>query len=212
MEGIGQEIRKNEMGRSSFLNELVSVPLKDFDCLNDFCSGVEAMDDFIRGDFRLSIENHYCIPYATMYKGELVAIFALSFDSIDLDSDDKEEMQSGLSSAGTPDVDWNYKETFYSKPRYPALDIAYLAVQKKWRGMGIGDFIIKEIALQARSQTFAGCQFLTVEALATKEYSAVGFYERCGFAPNEVKKAYKDTLRMYMTLYAAPTEWEEDVE
>ena len=46
------------------------------------------------------------------------------------------------------------------------------------------------------------CQFLTVEALATKEYSAVGFYERCGFAPNEVKKPYKDTLRMYMTLYS----------
>ena len=50
--------------------------------------------------------------------------------------------------------------------------------------------------------TLAGCQFLTVEALATKEYSAVGFYERCGFAPNEVKKPYKDILRMYMTLYS----------
>ena len=56
--------------------------------------------------------------------------------------------------------------------------------------MGIGDFIIKEIATQACSQTFAGCQFLTVEALATKEYSAIGFYERCGFTANEVKKPY----------------------
>jgi len=65
-----------------------------------------------------------------------------------------------------------------------------------------GDFLIKQIADLARRQTLAGCQFLTVEALATKEYSAVGFYERCGFAPNEVKKPYKDTLRMYMTLYS----------
>ena len=189
------------MGGSAFLNELISVPLKDFSCLSDFCSGVEAMDEFIRGNFRLSVENHYCVPYATFYRGEIVAIFALSFDSLDLDSDDKEELQSGLSMTGTPNVDWNYEDTFYSKPRYPALDIAYLAVQQKWRGMGIGNFIIKEIAIQARTQTFAGCQFLTVEALTTKEYSAVGFYERCGFTANEVKKPYKDTLRMYRTLF-----------
>ena len=57
--------------------------------------------------------------------------------------------------------------------------------------------------------TLAGCQFLTVEALATKEYSAVGFYERCGFAPNEVKKPYKDTLRMYMTLYSKDEVFDE---
>lgn len=189
------------MGGSAFLNELISVPLKDFSCLSDFCSGVEAMDEFIRGNFRLNVENHYCVPYATFYRGEIVAIFALSFDSLDLDSDDKEELQSGLSMTGTPNVDWNYEDTFYSKPRYPALDIAYLAVQQKWRGMGRGNFIIKEIAIQARTQTFAGCQFLTVEALATKEYSAVGFYERCGFTANEVKKPYKDTLRMYRTLF-----------
>ena len=99
-----------------------------------------------------------------------------------------------------------------SKPRYPALDIAYLAVQQKWRGIGIGNFIIKEIAIQARNQTFAGCQFLTVEALATKEYSAVGFYEQCGFTANEVKKPYKDTLRMYCTLFEKDTnlEYEEE--
>lgn len=196
------------MGRSSFLNELTSVPLKDFSCLNDFYSGVDVMDSFIRGDFRLSVENHFCVPYASWYRGELVAVFALSFDSLDLDSDDKEDLQSGLSIAGTPDVDYNYQDTFYAKPRYPALDIAYLAVQKKWRGQGIGNFIVKEIALEAREQTFAGCQFLTVEAYATKEYSAVGFYERCGFTPSELKKPYKDTLRMYMTLYAVDRESE----
>ena len=66
----------------------------------------------------------------------------------------------------------------------------------------IGYFLIKQIADLARRQTLAGCQFLTVEALATKEYSAVGFYERCGFAPNELKKPYKDTLRMNMNLYS----------
>ena len=141
---------------------------------------------------------------------QLVAVYALSFDSLDLDSDDKDELETGISSTGTPNIDLNYKDTFYAKPRYPALDIAYLAVRQEYRNNKVGQSIIEMIADRARTQSFAGCQFLTVEALATKEYSAVGFYERCGFSANEVKKPYKDTLRMYMTLYAKEDTWEED--
>lgn len=153
----------------------------------------------------MSVENHYCTAYGIWYKDELVAIYALSFDSQDLDSDDKEELETGVSPTGTPDIEYNYKETFYAKPRYPALDIAYLAVQSKYRGNNIGRAIIRLIVDMAQRQSFAGCQFLTVEALATRDYSAVGFYERCGFTANEVKKPYKDTLRMFRTLYSADT-------
>ena len=177
------------------------VPLEDFHCLSTFCSGVESMDIFIRSDFRLSVENHYCTAYLAKHGEEVVAVFALSFDSLDLDTDDKDELYMGMSSTGTPDIDWNYRDTFYAKPRYPALDIAYLAVQKEWRGKHIGHYLLEMIAEQARSQNFAGCQFLTVEALATSEYSAVGFYSHCGFTANEVKNPNKDTLRMYRTLY-----------
>ena len=190
----------------SLLQELRIKPLEDFHCLKLFFTGVESMDNFIHNDFRMSVENHYCNAYVVKYQEEIVALFALSFDSLDLDIDDKEELETGISSTGTPDVDWNYKETFYAKPRYPALDIAYLAVQEKWRGRGVGSLLIDTIAEQARNQNFAGCQFLTVEALATKEYSAVGFYSRCGFTANEVRKPYKDTLRMYCTLYAQEEE------
>ena len=188
------------MEGTQHLRKLVSVPLTDFSVLEDFNSGIESMDTFIRGDFRYSVENHFCQAYVVMLDEEVVALFALSFDSLDLDFENKEELQSGVSSVGTPNVDWNYQDIFYSKPRYPALDIAYLAVQEKWRGKHIGDFLIKKIADLARSQTLAGCQFLTVEALATSKYSAVGFYDRCGFTANEFKKPYKDTLRMYMPL------------
>ena len=131
------------------------------------------MDKFIQGDFRMSVENHYCSAYGVWLGDELVAVYALSFDSLDLDSDDKEELESGISSTGSPEIDWNYKNTFYAKPRYPALDIAYLAVQQKFRGVGVGYAIIQQIADDARNQSFAGCQFLTVEALATREYSAI---------------------------------------
>jgi ribosomal protein S18 acetylase RimI-like enzyme len=191
-------------------SNLTSEKITDFHCLETFCSGVEAMDKFIQGDFRMSVENHYCSAYGVWYKEELVAIYALSFDSLDLDSDDKEELETGMSSTGTPNVDWNYKETFYAKPRYPALDIAYLAVREEYRGNKVGQSIVEMIADRARSQTFAGCQFLTVEALATSEYSAVGFYQRCGFTANEVRKPYKDTLRMFRTLYANEEEFVGD--
>ena len=187
---------------NEILQQLTSKELSDFHCLKTFCSGVETMDKFIQGDFRMSVENHYCTAYGVWLGDELVAVYALSFDSLDLDSDDKEELEAGFSPTGSPNIDWNYKDTFYAKPRYSALDIAYLAVQQEFRGMGIGYAIIQQIADDARNQTFAGCQFLTVEALATSEYSAVGFYSRCGFTPNELKKPYKDTLRMFRTLYA----------
>lgn len=134
------------MEGTAFLGKLVSYPLSDFQCLQIFTSGVESMDKFIRGDFRLSVENHYCQAYAVKLEEEIVAIFALSFDSLDLDSDDKEELQSGFSSTASPEIGFDYQETFYAKPRYPAMDIAYLAIQEKWRGKHIGDFLIKQIA------------------------------------------------------------------
>lgn len=192
----------DRMEKLQHLKGFITEPITDFDCLKAFYSGVESMDNFIQGDFKLSVENHYCTAYGVWNNGELIAIFALSFDSLDLDTDDKDELQTGISSTGTPDIDWNYKETFYAKPRYPALDIAYLAVKQEWREKHIGKFLINQIAEKARLQSFAGCQFLTVEAFITKDYSAVGFYERCGFTPSEIRKPYKDTLRMYMTLYA----------
>ena len=104
-------------------SNLTLEKITDFHCLETFCSGVKAMDSFIQGDFRMSVENHYCSAYGVWCKEELVAIYALSFDSLDLDSDDKEELVSGMSSTGMPEMDWNYKEMFYAKPRYPALDI-----------------------------------------------------------------------------------------
>lgn len=170
-------------------------PLKDFFC------GIDSMDNFIHQDFSMSLENHYCKAYVVKDASEnILAMFALSFDSIDLDSDDREELQEGLSFAGTPDIEYDYQDTFYSKQRYPALDIAYLAVNKNFRNHGLGSTIIEMIVDKAIQQNLAGCQFLTVEALKTKEYSAVGFYTKCGFAPNELPNPNKDTLRMFKTL------------
>lgn len=171
------------------------------ECLKDFHCGIESMDNFIHGQFRLSIDNNFCKAYIVKNQtNDILAMFALSFDSIDLDSDDRDELQNGLSSAGTPLLDNDYEETFYSKRRYPALDIAYLAVATVAQHQGLGVSIIDIIAEKAEQQDFAGCMFLSVEALATKDYSAVDFYNKCGFAPNEYPNPSKDTLRMFKTL------------
>ena len=161
------------MGIESLLRQVVIEPIKDFHCLSDFHSGIETMDAFIHGDFQLSVENHYCSAYSVKHNSELIAIFALSFDSLDLDIDDKENLDTLSHETNKPSIDWNYQDTFYSKPRYPALDIAYLAVKKEWQRQHIGKFLISQIAEKARTQSFAGCQFLTVESLATRDYSAV---------------------------------------
>ncbi len=189
------------MGINNIRQDVRISLLTDFGKVHSFHSGVRQMDSFIQNRLELSSNNHYCSTYEVESQGVLIGIFALSFDSLDLDLDDKDELMHGISSAYSPSVDYDYQGTFWAKPRYPSLDIAYLAVHKDWRGKGIGRLLIDAISEKARSQKFAGCQFLTVEALKTVEYSAVSFYTKCGFAACEFPNPNKDTLRMYRTLY-----------
>lgn len=172
------------------------------DSLIDFECGVPAMDKFIHEGLQRSLEHHYCRLYIATANGVIVAMFALSFDSVDLDVDDKNEISTGISSTGTPDLSFDYEDTFYNKMRYPALDIAYFAVRKEYRNQHIGQRIISAIKDMARSQKVGGCQFLSVEAYNIPGYTAVPFYEKCGFAPNELPNPNKDTLRMFFTLFA----------
>lgn len=180
--------------------EITSV--ESTEMLDDFVCGVPAMDKFIHDGLKQSVEHHFCRLYIATVKEEVIAMFALSFDSIDLDSDDKYEINSGISSTGTPDINFDYEDTFYNKQRYPALDIAYLAVRKEYRHKHIGQRLVRAIKNMARSQKVGGCQFLSVEAYNIPGYSAVPFYDKCGFAPNELPNPNKDTLRMFFTLYA----------
>lgn len=183
--------------------EYIIQKLDDTQLLNHFECGVPPMDVFIHDGFDLSIKFHYCNAYRMLEcdTNEIVAIFALSFDSLDLDLDDKDDMMNGLANTSKPQLSYDYKEIFINKPHYPALDIAYLAVSKNRRKQGLGSIIISEIVQKAKQQDFAGCQFLTVEALSQKEYNAVRFYEKCGFTPCEYPNPNKGTLRMYRTLY-----------
>ena len=158
--------------------ELDVRPLHNTDVLKDFWCGIEEMDIFIHERLHHSVKYNFCKLFAVVAKNdEIVAMFALSFDSLRLDSDDKDDLQNEYSNTSSPIIPFSYNDTFWSKAHYPALEISYLAVSKQYQRKGIGRDIVKLIVDKAKNQNFAGCQFITVEAYCTKKYSAIGFYQ-----------------------------------
>ena len=168
--------------------------------LGTFHCGVKAMDDFIHTNMELSVRNSFCKLYMVKNEGqEIVALFALSFDSLRLDLDDKDDLQNDFAGTSMPNLIGAYDETFWAKAHYPALEIAYLAVDERFQQQHIGHDLIETIVEKAKRQDLAGCQFVTVDAYCTKEYSAVPFYYKCGFANIDIVPIY-DTVRMYRNL------------
>ena len=159
------------------------------------------MDDFIHSGLANSVRNHYCNLYSVTLDNEIVAMFSLSFDSLELDLDSLEEILDNQSSSNKPNLSSNYVDTFLNKHHYPALEISYLAVKENYRRKGIGKAVVDSIAEMAQRQKTAGCMFLTVEAYIEEDYSAVPFYNACHFEPCEYKKPDKETLRMFRTLF-----------
>lgn len=177
--------------------------IRDTSVLSPFYSGVPTMDKFIHEGLQWCIDYNYCHVYAVLEAEEIVAMVALSYDSLILDSNDKEEMQSSF--FPKPDISYGYKDTFWAKANYPALEITYLAVREDKRHQGIGEFIIEAVAQKALepSQNIGGCQFLTVEAYNQHGYNAVGFYYHCDFVAAELPNPNKETLRMYKLILPA---------
>ena len=91
------------------------------------------------------------------------------------------------------------EESHYCKT-FPALEIAYLAIDKKFQSLHLGSALIEEIASMARNQRYAGCVFLTVRAWHTSDYSAVGFYEKNQFA-KLTPVPQMDVWPMYKTIW-----------
>ena len=176
---------------------------KDISELADFYCGVTEMDDFIHrsSGFMLSLDNHFCKAFIVRdIADEVVALFALNFDSVQFDEENLDDMFSGALST-TPDISYDYKDVFISKSHHPALEITYLAVKEDKRSQGIGKELINKIASAAQKQVFAGCEFLTVSAYHNKEYSAVNFYSKCMFNTLDIRRDNPSTTRMFRILY-----------
>jgi GNAT superfamily N-acetyltransferase len=176
--------------------------LSDFEDLSDFLCGIKPMDEFIHSRLEIYTKNHYCSTYYVKPRGDkkIAALFALSFDSIVLDYNDFDEMNTGMSDTDRPRVDEATRIDFEEKSVYPALEIAYLAVDEQFQRKHLGKAIIEEIVRHAKEQTLGGCLFLTVQAYHTKDYSAQTFYQKCRFAKLSATPK-GDVWPMYKTLW-----------
>jgi len=163
----------------------------DTSALFDFNCGVKSMDDFIHDPkdglakfIKLRLSNLWIV-----FEGEkAVAFFALSKDALMLNSEDRKtierDKEKAASLAAPEDAD-----KLWEKEKYPAIEIDYLAVCKEKREEPedhLGTAIIQKIAQFAAADKLSATMFLTVEALDTKEYSAVKFYRNCDFEFSDV--------------------------
>ena len=93
-----------------------------------------------------------------------------------------------------PEIDtipyWEYMNSF------PAIEIAYLAVEECFQGKGIGSFILEEIMKYVSCLPDQKYDFVTVRAYNTDEYSAIPFYQKCGFT-EAAKQVANTNLFMY---------------
>lgn len=163
----------------------------DTSALSDFKCGVKSMDDFIHDQekglakfIKLRLSNLWIV-----FEGaKAVAFFALSKDALMLNSEDRRILErKELSAPVLPNPE--DAEMFWEKEKYPAYEIDYLAVceeKRKNPNDHLGTYIIEEIRKMSQADTFSATMFLTVEALDTKEYSAVDFYRSCDFEFSEV--------------------------
>jgi hypothetical protein len=167
------------------------VRTDDTSALIDFMCGVPSMDNFIHDKenglakfIKLRLSNLWLV----YEEGKVVAFFALSKDALVLNNEDRRNLENKeKDSSALPSRD--DADKFWDKEKYPAFEIDYLAVCKEKRDSPddhLGTYIIEEICRMAEADIFSATMFLTVEALDTKEYSAVNFYRNCDFEFSEV--------------------------
>lgn len=174
----------------------------DTSALFDFRCGVQSMDDFIHDPdnglakfIKLRLSNLWIV----FEKDKAVAFFALSKDALILNHSDRQTIERDKEKANalaTPED----ADKLWEKEKYPAIEIDYLAVCKEKReeaGEHLGTAIIQKIAQFAANDKLSATMFLTVEALDTKEYSAVEFYRNCDFEFSEVAQNKYNYELMY---------------
>ena len=82
-----------------------------------------------------------------------------------------------------------------NEEKYHSLEIDFIAVREDWRNKGSGSHLM---ALARQNANNADYHFLTTAAFLNRKYSAVGFYEKCGFEISGEKQG--NTMPMFKFL------------
>ena len=172
--------------------ELEYLSGESVDTLKDFECGIQSMDAFIHSSLQSFLQHNdrYDLVVVSEKDNGIVAMYVTSTGGF---VDCNGEFQDIL--IGKP---WEYLDDdlqVHDGVRYSTLEIDYLAVRKDLRYKGYGKEIISKLSRQARE---SDCYFLTVDAYHDTEYSAIPFYEKCGFFALQEYSEEQDTLRMAM--------------
>lgn len=139
----------------------------DLEALSSFSCGVREIDLLIHkkeGGLASFIEENSCEPYFCVIENTIVGIFIYSLHEMSI-QDDEEPVSCGLADS---------------------IEIDFIAIRQDFQRQGIGKRIINAIELFAKLN---GCFILSVGAFFNRHYSAVGFYEKCGFVVNGEKQS-----------------------
>lgn len=172
------------------LSESDRLLLSSFDC------GVEALNEFCRRDVfscaKYRYVSAYCAYIPTDSSKVIIAVFTLSNDVISLTYNDKEDFIDSVI------IDSEYQDTFNNQAFFPAVNIAHLAVDKRYQSHNVGSEIVDFIIATFRNYQTTGCQFITVDSLNNPKTNK--FYMKKGFCNLTDSDMNKETRRMFLQI------------
>lgn len=169
--------------------------LTDVSELFDFYCGIDTIDTFLHGDFQDYLYLGICQAYVIKDDGVVIAMYSLDKFNVFISDEVKTKMQDGIKPIPPDALDPN--NPYWRLPLIDSVEITYLAVAQNRQHEHIGSFIIEKIIKDLLKDESCTSPLLTVRAYKSKTYTAVPFYEKCGFHPTEEFSEVKPTLCMY---------------
>lgn len=178
--------------------ELVIERATNIGALCSFRCGQDVVDDIIGTlDKYLATNDLYLVKE----RDELVAIFCLEKESHNMFLSDaaKVKMQKGVKPVPQRSSEEELQEYLDYTFNFDSIELSLLAVKEGEHGRHIGSSIIENIIDNFARDPNNKREFLFVKALHLKEYSAVPFYQKCGFCPTQ-DEALGKSLGMYRVI------------
>ena len=163
--------------------------------LDDFYCGIDTMDQFLHGEFKDYLYLGICKAYIVKEGEKVVAMYSLDKFNVFISDDVKSRMRDGVKPMPQDALDPD--NPYWRLPLIDSIEITYLAVAKDRQHQHIGSFVIEKIVKDLLSDPYCTSPLLTVRAYKSDTYTAVPFYEKCGFYPTEKQSEKKPTLCMY---------------
>lgn len=136
--------------------------------LTKFSCGVDDLDEFLKKDALKQQDNNLNVTYLAVWEDEILGYVSILADKVECKKIDK-------------NIPTKY-------PDYPAIKIGRLAIDERYKGIGLGNEILASICelINDISQEL-GVKFITVDAY----FRACKFYLKNSFIPKKIHNMKK---------------------